>query len=350
MGFFTEEERSGLQIDRMIMHVVSKEPFQNASEFAEVEHEDYFLARLDDMDAAANFEFVEESQTRETLRRMGAGEITFQSGARILSRAFATTHSGNTKDGAFFIFELSSSNSPARFYAMLKYDYKTVLARTRKVDSRKHLRKIVEAFVQDARALQKSCIARVEDGMAYSTVSAKDRMGKTPDLTDYFKRFLDVVRDRSDEELNKAASDAVLEVLKSHKENLPDRDVKAALRVAHEILRGAQLITSEVITHAVVRAADAEEDEELRNSLSKAVNRRVRASGLDGLEFPPVQNILNRASRVVLKTRESVEITYPAGLEGSRVNREPLPQGGEIITIRTDSAVEEKVVSEKASR
>lgn len=349
MGFFTDNEKLGLRIERMIMHVVSKSPFQNATQFSQVEHESYFLARLADMDAASNFEFVEESVTKDTIRKMGSGEITFQAGSRLLSRAFATTHSGNTKDGAFFIFEMSSGNSAAQFYAMLKYDYKTVLARSRKVDATKNLRKIIDAFVQDSTALQKSCIVRYENGAVSAVVSAKDRMGKAPDLTDYFKRFLDVVRDRSDEELNRAASSVVLEVLRKHESLLPVGGIKPALQVAHEILRSAEEITSDVIVRAVVRAVAIKDDQPFIDNLSKETLRRVHSSGLDGLNFPPVASVYRRANRVILKTKELVEIAYPAGLEGTRVIRVASNDGGEVITITTGSKVEEKIVSEKSN-
>lgn len=348
MGFFSDGERADLRIERMIMHVVGEPTFTAAREFPRVEQEAYFLDRLLAMDSAAVFQFLEGSVTQATLEQMAVENTPFQTGARHLSRQFGLSHPGQSKDGAFFIFQLAVADPATRLYAMLKYDYKTVLAKSR-TSSTKQLRKIVDAFVQDASALQKSCLVRVTDGLAASEVSAKDRMGKSPDLTDYFRSFLDVERARTDQELNKTAASVLVDVLSKRKLDLPGQDIGGALRVAYDVLRNSTSVNADSIAHAVVVAAQAPVDSDLMQSLRKEIFRAVKHYRLDGLDFPPDAVVLQGAARKIVTTREKVLLKYPEALEGTVVTRETRSDGSAVITIKTREITGDRVVADRAS-
>ncbi len=65
---------------------------------------------------------------------------------------------------------------------------------------------------------------RVKSGVVESGVSAIDRMGDAPDLTDYFQKFLEVVRDRDTKELSERLNEVIRGTLQKCKTQLPDQD------------------------------------------------------------------------------------------------------------------------------
>lgn len=117
-----------------------------------------------------------------------AANWAFKTGGQELARAFSKAHVEASRDGAFFVFELEVGLPDTVLYSLVKYDYRSAIEFTAK-EGRQSLRAIVQAFVTERRAIQKSCFVRVVAGQAETLVSAFDRMGRAPDLTDYFATF-----------------------------------------------------------------------------------------------------------------------------------------------------------------
>ncbi|WP_312320187.1 nucleoid-associated protein [Stenotrophomonas sp.] len=331
----------------MNYQIVGEDEFVPRRAMATVEFEQFFLARISDMDASSLFKFAPQSGVRETVQRIAANRTQFSQGGAQLARDFHGRHVGQSSAGAFFFFELHVADESVRLYSMLKYDYREVLAPSR-ANSSRQLRKIVEAFVQDKRALQKSCLIRVRDGVAEEEISARDRNGKSPDITDFFSAFLSVQRSRDDTELNHQVYQAVTEVLKSHQEHLPDSDLSQALNVVRERLRTASVISNATALDALLVAAGRPADPQISESLEQALVRSMKRRKVSGLEFAPDENVLKRSVRKKLATKEGVHLDYPQYLEGSRVKKEALPSGGLKITITTDRLEVDKVVAETA--
>ncbi len=347
MGFLSDEEIASLRIAKMNYQIVGDEEFAPRRPMANVEFEHFFLARIADMDASSLFRFSEHSAARDLVQRIASERVQFAQGGVQLARDFHGRHVGQSSSGAFFFFELHVADESIRLYSMLKYDYREVLAPSRSNGSRQ-LRKIVEAFVQDKRALQKSCLIRVRDGIAEDEISARDRNGKSPDITDFFSAFLSVERSRDDKELNQQVYLALTDVLKSHQELLPEGGISQALAVARERLRTASVISDSTALDALMLAAGRPSEPEFAESLEKALQRSMKRRKVSGLEFAPDENVLKKSVRKKLSTKEGVNLDYPQYLEGSRVTMEDLPTGGRKITITTDRLEVDKVVSETA--
>lgn len=347
MGFLAEEEISSLRIARMNYQIVGEETFTARRPMGEVEFEQFFLARITDMDASSVFAFAEESRTREVVESIATGRTQFAQGAARLAREFHSRHVGQSSSGALFFFELEVADPSVKLYSMLKYDYREVLAPSRSA-SQRQLRRIVEAFVQDKRALQKSCLIRVRDGVAEEELSARDRNGKSPDITDFFSAFLSVERARDDKELNHQVYLALVDVLKGHQALLPDGGLSEALGVARERLRTASVISDSTALDALMVAAGRPTEPEIVSSLEKALLRSMKRRKVSGLEFAPDENVLKKTVRKKLSTKEGVNLDYPQYLEGTRVTKEALQTGGLKITITTDCLEVDKVVSETA--
>lgn len=336
MGILGEDELTSRSIGRMILHVVHGDPeiaFVEQSEFDEIEHGEFFLARLQDVDVAPVHDFADASETKLLIEAMAKGEVSFEQGAQRLSRQFANQHRGTSSDGAFFVFELVGDTENDIVFAMAKYDYSQAVERFDN-EGKSGLRQIVQAFIADRKAIQKSCFIRVIDGKAEKAVSARDRSKQAPDLTDYFCKFLDVARSRSDKELTDAVKEAILKAIKDCKEDLPDT-VAAAYKCAREALSQRANIDNDAVVEAVLLAAGSPDDEAVRSRVDKTVRRSLKSRKLDGVSFKPQRHLLEVAKRQKVETSEGVRLDYPGSLENNGVIREALSGGGTRFIIET---------------
>lgn len=346
MGFFTDGETAGLRITNMILHVVGGEEFV-AEPLREIEHEEFFRARILDTDVDAIYSFREGSPAKATLEQMAMGTESFERGSQSLAGTFSRWHPNNSRAGAMFIFELSGGADHEKLYSLIKYDYSEAIEQAGP-DGGGLLRRIVHAFVADKKAIQKSAIIRVVNGVAEPLVSARDRMKKAPEIVDYFANFLDVVRSLSDEQLNTKLVKLLRETLSSCKEDLPN-GVPLAFRTAKNVLAQRREIDEDAIIEAVFVAAGSPEDERVLSRLQNATRRKIRAEKIENLAFSPDQAILGRPPIRRLKTTEGVTVLYPDDA-GITVGRQPKATGGEIITIDTQAITEDKLVSDRASQ
>lgn len=346
MGFFTEDELENLTIRRMILHVVGGDEFEPEEE-QDVEHSEFFIDRIRDTDVASVHQFSDLSATKRMAGDIAQGNITFQDAAQTLSREFARFHSGNAVDGAFFIFELDAGRVETKFYSLIKYDYREAIER-RNVDDRSLLRRIVNAFIADKKAIQKSALIRVTDGVVSPDVAARDRARQSPDIGDYFARFLDVQRIRDNQQLTRDLVVALRKILESCEDILPEGGVSRALATARTHLRERQVINEEAITDAITSAAGHPTSERTINRIQRDVERKLKTAKLDGVAFNPDRSVLRKAPMRQLKTTEGITLKYPDGNHGNLVTRLEQPNGGELITIRTNMVTEDRIVGDKS--
>lgn len=234
---------------------------------------------------------------------------------------------------------------------MLKYDYGAVL-RPSKVTGHgvpaRRLRRIIDAFVQDKRALQKSALVRVVNGSVEAQIAAKDRAGKSPNITGFFATFLGAVREREDDELNKAVSDAVLDVLRSVPDAWP-KGIPAARAAVMDILRSARTLNDETIVDAIFVAAGRPGDDGQREELRDHTMAALRHRKVAGLEFAPDPKVLRSAAKKQIRTKERISIEFPASLQDVRVITERHADGSATITIQTDEITSDELISESLS-
>lgn len=344
MGFLTDEENLSLAISRMILHVVGEEDFQPTPE-RPLEHTPFFLERVRDTDVAPVYAFNERSSTKAALETIFNGHEDFEPAAQELSRRFSDLHIGHTKEGAFFIFEMTTDQPETKIYSLIKYDYREAIEQV-PGDEGSLLRRIVQAFIADKKAIQKSCLVRVVGGRAEAMISARDRAKSPPLIGDYFEAFLDVKRIRSDRDLNQKAVEVLKDVLQDSKDCLPDGDASRALAVAKALLRDRQRINSEAMADAIFAGAGNPEDEDVRVQIQRRLNRKLRSAKLDGLAFPPDLGVLRRPAMRQVRTTEGVMIRYPDRVENAVVTRRPRDGGGEVFTIETERVTEDRLVGD----
>ncbi|WP_342740050.1 nucleoid-associated protein [Bradyrhizobium sp. B117] len=348
MSFLTDNEIASLRIRQMIVHVVGgKEEFEPQPVMDGVEHIDFFLARIQDAAASGVHRFESKSTTKALLQQIGSQKISFEEGAQELSRRFSNDHVGSSRDGAFFVFELETDDPRVLFYSLIKYDYRQAIELYAH-KGRNALRQIVHAFVREKRAIQKSCLVRVKNGVVESGVSAIDRMGDAPDLTDYFQKFLEVVRDRDAKELSERLNEVIRGTLQKCKMQLPDQDVPSAVSTTKDFLRGRENVDDESIREALFVAA-GRPNEDVRAEIEKVLSRQLKDKKLAGVTFKPDPESLRRAPRRKVQTKEGVLLIYPGEQENRAVSRQPNGSGGWTITIRTsEHLVEDGTLPEKS--
>lgn len=347
MSFLTDAELASLRIKRMILHVVGgKEAFQPQPTMEGVEHIDFFLARIQDAAVSGVHRFEEKSGTKDILQQIAAGTVTFEQGAQELSRRFSKDHVGSSRDGAFFVFELETDDPSVILFSLIKYDYAEAIELFSE-KGRNALRQIVQAFVRQKRAIQKSCLVRVRTGVVEDGVSAIDRMGDSPDLTDYFQRFLEVVRDRDTKELSDRLSEVLRGTLQKCKALLPNQDVPVALSATKDFLRGRENVDDEGIREALFVAA-GRPAENTRVEIDKVLAKQLKDKKLVGVSFRPDPATLRRAARRRIKTAEGVILEYPGEQDNRAVTKKKDEGGGWTITIRTtEGLVEDGTVAER---
>lgn len=344
MAFLTDEEAQTLGISRMILHVVGEEDFHPEPE-RHVEHAAFFIERIRDTDVASIYAFNDESSTKARLERVARNEEDFQTASQFLSREFSRMHIGATREGAFFIFELTTGDENTKIYSLIKYDYREAIEQSDGEDG-SLLRRIVQAFIADRKAIQKCCLIRIVNGVAEAAVAARDRAKAAPLIGDYFEAFLDVRRVRSDRDLNHKAVEAVRLTLQEAKQHLPDQDVARGFAIAKEQLRNRPRIDGQALVDAVLAAANNPEAEDVRLDLQRRLARKIKSARLEGLSFPPNATVLRRPALRQIRTTEGVMLRYPDQADGATVRRESLPNGGETITIRTELVTEDRLVSD----
>jgi hypothetical protein len=347
MSFLTDAEAS-LRVARMSLHIVSNEEFVPERELA-IEHEDFMLARVRDIASDSVYRFAQVSTARGIIEAIAKRETGFEEGAQALAREFCRLHVQSARDGAFFVFELGVADENTRLYALMKYDYRQALELVER-EGGAGLRRIVEAFVAEKSAIQKSAIIRVIDGVAEATISTSDQMGRPqPVLTDYFAQFLQVERERTDAELTDTVIEVVRTALKDNREYLPPGGVAQAFSRAMGVLRVAQSVTEDIITHAVLTGAGEPDNEEVRDHFQKSVGRLVKRKKLSGVSFPPDKGHLGKPVTRIVTTEEGVRLEYNTGLEGEAVKITTLDDGRHQFTITTKK-YRDATVAEKSSR
>jgi 37-kD nucleoid-associated bacterial protein len=340
MGFLEQDENT-LHIRAMSLHVVGTGPFVPEAALDEISQEEFFLKRIVENDADAIFSFAEGSDVRSIIAEIVDGTLTFEVAAQSLARDFDKAHVATSKEGAFFVIDLEGDDG-TRFFCLIKYDYSEAVER-QSVKGKSTLRKIIQAFVTEMKAVQKICLIRVGDGVVLDAVAARDRMKPAPELSDYFYRFLGVTRERNDAQLTTAVLDVARRVLQEKKAHLGDRSVAIAMGEVEGALRLRQSVDADVMGEILLGVLGNPEDEKIHAAVERSIERKFESAKLHGLAFKPDASALKTPKAVKLETEEGVVIRYSQRAGETLVMRVRKANGGETITIQTDGAVKETV-------
>ena len=337
MAFLTEIESTSLRLARLSLHIVGGEDEFEPQPELPVEHDDFLLQIIRDIASDSVYRFHDKSVTRSNIDSLASRQISFEKGAQILAADFCRLHSGGAKDGAFFVFELAVADNAVNIYALVKYDYSQALEIVHRQGTT-GLRRIVEAFVANKSAIQKSAIIRTRHGVAEQPLSTRDRMGRpAPMLTDFFLQYLQVTRDRSDEELTRDVKDVIRSALRDNREYLPKGGVANCVSRANSVLRDAPQIDEHVINQAVWVGAGQPDDGEIKEKFENSTTRLIRKKKLAGIAFTTAPSVLPRSVKRSITTEEGIKIQYNTALEGQAVTEDRLSDGRTRFIVTTGS-------------
>lgn len=345
MSFFTDEELGSLTIKRMILHVVGTKDFQAMPE-RPLEEEAFFTDKIQSMAAAPVFMFKKVSPTRQEVESIASGDVTFEHGAQSLAASFNRQHVGGSADGVLCMFELEVADPEVKIYSLIKYDYKLALEQNDALPSQA-LRRIVTALVDDKKAIQKTALIRVVNGVADQNISATDRTKQGADLADYFADFLSVTRAVSDTELSEITRKLIKGALQACKGDLPDQDVSRALKKAQASLGSRRRVDEDAIVEAVIAAAGHPEDEKVANRLERETRKRVKSSKIHEVSFKPDRRIFRQPYMRKIMTIEGVTILFPDKVGNPNVQIIFLQGDKRKFIIETDKVTEDSVVTPK---
>ncbi|MBB3590884.1 hypothetical protein FHX08_001228 [Rhizobium sp. BK529] len=324
----------------MIIHLVGKpgEPFQPRSEI-DVQQEEFFRARIQNEAGDGVHSFVAGSEVRRLMEAIASGRMNFTEGGQALARRFFELHVRQSVAGAFFVLQLAPAVADTLLYALIKYDYREAVELS-DANGQSILRAIVQAFVKERQAVQKFCLIRVRNGVADDMVCASDRMKESPDLTDYFERYLGVRRAKSNAELSSRLNEVLRGTLQEIRDILPEADIGAAMSKAKLALQGRATVSNADVVDAVRHAAGRPADENLLARLDTVARRKLKNQQLQDVEFRPDRATLEMQPRLIVRTAERVRLEFPGEELGRSVTRET--DGDEtIFTVRTRNLVED---------
>lgn len=343
MGFFTDEEHASAKIEKMIMHVVGGKTF-TAMPQRKPEHVGFFIDKILETAADPVFTFKTSSITRAELEKIATGNNSFERGAQSLALSFNQKHVSGSADGVLFMFELSVKDPSTKIYSLIKYDYKMALEQDGS-NPGNTLREIVTALIDDKKAIQKTAVVRMVNGVAEKSVSARDRTKQAPDIADYFADFLTVTRTISNADLSKITRDLLRKTLQACKADLPDQDIPKATKIAQGILGRRMKIDEEAIVEAVLVGAGDPVDEKARHRLERETRTRVKKSKLHQLEFKPDRTVLRQPHLRKIITAEGVTVMFADA--DNNPNVKVIDTGGDTrqIVIETKRITENTLVT-----
>ncbi|MCF7534033.1 nucleoid-associated protein [Pseudomonas petrae] len=345
MSFFTEDEEKSLTIKKMILHVVGSKSFEAMPE-RDLEEQSFFTGKILETAASPVFMFKDFSSSRRELEAIARGDNLFEAGAQGLARSFNAAHVSGSADGVLCMFELEVDDPAIVIFSLIKYDYKFALEQDDE-NPQKSLRRILTALVDDKKAIQKTALVRVINGVACQTVSATDRTKQGPDIADYFADFLSVTRAISNRELSEVSRKLLRSILQACKKELPDEDVPKAIKRAQGVLGRRLKIDENAIVEAVLVAAGAPDDVKAATRLERETRKRVKSSKLHELTFKPDRNILRQPYMRKISTVEGVTITFPDKADSPNVRVVDLEAERKQIIVETNRVTEDSVVTPK---
>lgn len=352
MSILNDDELSALVIERMIFHVVKPES-ADPIYLAEVnppQCADFFTARVKETLRGAGYVFVPGSGIPALLRKALNGRNEADNFVKV-SRDLAARFKDKVKQdkrlapGVLMLFVLRTTNGE-RICAVIKYEYQQVVASSYLKDEQgtpmldpggnpiPDLQSLVETFTQDRKSMQKSAVIRFGQSAEDDQVVVIDHAsGRYRDASQHFANFLDIKRAMAPSEMTKRLTDAALQAINSHKDEIPAEIAKAPkrhIRQAMARLDGFDHEKPEEFLGSIVQGLSPEAKilTTFRNRLNSC-GLATEAFAFEGNSLPPAEY-----RRVI--TNEGVAILFNKNHEqDEKVQVQSMDDGGVTITINS---------------
>lgn len=350
MPFMTEAQQQAIRIERMIFHVVGKEPGRPLlldQVVAVGSYEAFFADRIRDTLKGAVYQFLPIAGTRDALARAAVGQQEFVLETQNLANRFQALYEadGRLSNGVLVILQFMAGEE--RLFDILKFDHDPAVGYDIQVNAGHRvavLGAISRHFSRHKEAVQKSALVRIDDAGG-GEVCAIDRSSSI-DITGPFQAFLDVKRKFEHAELTTRMFNVLYRVGMKHQDDL-DPDVVKSLRhrVREALTRLGNFTPGQSSELKAAVFGPLASDHPVHASFAKELERNNMTD--ETIEFDP--QVLPRTSRLLKETREGIQVFIPEQ-EKDRVDFVPGDGGESYLRVRTMGLKIDDVELEKANR
>lgn len=313
MPFLTPEEMQALHVEDLIFHVVGKDESEMVlmdeviATGTEVEHIPWFLERLRSTNGGNVFDFVQPSLVLNALTAIQSDPRTFVAQSRELATAFQGMHTGATARGVFLLLRLSAKGQP--LHALIKYDHEEVLSYlTAEAGGKRsaQMSRMLNTFVKDPTALQKSCMIRLTtEGGEMAVLDRSQRR----DISQYFRGFLGVRRRHTQESLTRRVVEAAKAAVTRHLGELgPEVAVNINQRIYEAVQATQGFNPEDSVPFLTAVVGPVPEGRKLPHSFK----RELEKARVDHEAFDFDKLAVQRPRRRRILTQEGISISYNA--------------------------------------
>ncbi|PXX76577.1 hypothetical protein SAMN05660489_00173 [Pseudomonas sp. LAMO17WK12:I10] len=299
-------------VERIIFHIVGPK-LKAPLILTEVEdpstHSDFFIDRLIETTKGTAYTFNVASGVKQQISLATTSEHAFVDCSEILAQRFQELYENDKRliPGVLMLLKIKSENNT--YAAIIKYDdikvisYKTQATHDGKIKPILDL--ILNTFVQDKKALQKSALINVQNDAGQ--LICIDRSGKNGDITDMFKKYLDSSRKFTHETLTDRLLNALIETATSNKEIIPAeilRKIKTAAKDAISSISAFNPKSPSTLLSALFGPLHT--NEKIKNTFEKALKKQKILN--ETIKIPA--GYFKRALKKVRETQEGVRVIY----------------------------------------
>ncbi|QXI59634.1 nucleoid-associated protein [Pseudomonas sp. OE 28.3] len=307
-------------IERIIFHIVGPD-LNTPTILTEVEdpstHSDFFVARLIETSKGTHYNFNPASGVKDQINQSLVSPHAFIDCSQILAERFQKLYERDKRliPGVLMLLQIKSGTDT--YAAIIKYDdtkvisYKTTTTKDGKINP--ILNHILNTFVQDKKALQKSAVIKIKNDT--DQLICIDRSGKNGDITEKFKDFLDITRKFTHEVLTERLLEALKATAKTHKDILSQEITSQLSTMAKGAISSIEIFnptTPNILLNALF--GDLHLNEQLQLTFEKELKKQKIQNEI--IKIP--KGHFPKPSRKTKVTYEGIQVIYTQAHEDSK--------------------------------
>lgn len=313
-GVLTSGDKQRIKISHFIFHIIITDediPHYLDEVVMTDEQQKFFKDRLIDSSTGTQYLFLEKDKSdlvRSIKEIINNPEEKFIEKSRELASNFVRFHKKTMSDGVYIISLIKLYDNTPLLY-LVKMDQKKVLRyKVESTDTGKRaiLEEIINTFVEDKNAIQKSAIIDIGEYYQWDVLAFDRSKDGGKGITDYFRNYLGVIEREDASVLTRKAVNAVRQWATIYSEDL-DEDPSIFKERAIQYLKTHDTFDSEEFMNMVVY----EEDYEKKSLMLKSLREYLSEEGIFGQVFSPKPESLSKADQKnIRETAEGVRLEW----------------------------------------
>lgn len=312
----TDRDKDSIEIVKFIFHIIiekEQKPIYLKEVSLNTEQIKFFKDRLIAVAQGVRYIFPDKdnSPTYNYCKEIVDDNTTFLKLSKKITSLFKVQHKGNTTDGVFIVSLVKINNNP-NYIFLLKIDNRLVYQY--KIDNdRATLKKIVDTFVEDAKAIQKMALISLSSDYVWEALAFERN---SDSIKQYFRAFLGVAEKDDIFELTKKSLSAATSWANQHKELLNETDVASIYKQ-----RAINYLTSHVTfdSEQFINTVIFDENEERKSRAIASFKEFLQVLGIYGQTYKISQKALTKSSiKHTTLTAEGLTLTWTG--DPARVN------------------------------